>query len=279
MLICPKCKNLLIKSNNQFVCSNKHTFDIAKKGYVNLMLANQKNSLNPGDNEIMINARKLFLEKDYYKPLSEELNKIVIKNISNTNNEIVVLDAGCGEGYYTNNLAKVENLNAKIFGVDISKVAIHKAVKNNKIQYVVSSVNSLPIGSKSVDFITNVFAPFNTTEFERVLKDDGLVIVVCAGSEHLKELKNVLYEKVINLEEKNFVNYMLNKFKIVDKLNLKYTIQISNKEDLQNLFKMTPYFYTSSNVQKDKLESVNELNITCSFTIFVLKKLINKKTS
>ena len=65
MLICPNCLNKLNKVNNTYKCSSKHSFDISKEGYINLLL----NKSKAGDNQEMIKARKEFLEKGYFNPL------------------------------------------------------------------------------------------------------------------------------------------------------------------------------------------------------------------
>ncbi|MBR4485343.1 MAG: SAM-dependent methyltransferase, partial [Erysipelotrichaceae bacterium] len=88
-ILCPVCKNILHKSDKFYSCENRHSFDIAKEGYLNL---NLKNSQKSGDNAEMIKARKAFLEKDYYSFLREEVDKYI-----KTDDEL--LDLACGEGY------------------------------------------------------------------------------------------------------------------------------------------------------------------------------------
>lgn len=135
MIICPKCKEQLFKENKTYRCINNHSFDIAKSGYVNLLLDNQKNSKNPGDDKDMIKSRKFFLEKGYYKNISDKLNEIIENNIDINKGEIFILDIGCGEGYYTGNLKEYldfENKKSEILGIDISKQAILEASKSIK---------------------------------------------------------------------------------------------------------------------------------------------------
>ena len=97
ILTCPVCNNDLIKTKTGCLCKNNHNFDFAKEGYTNLLLANNKNSKNPGDNKEMILARHSFLRAGFYEPLLRELVNS-IKNL--TTDESVVVEAGCGEGYY-----------------------------------------------------------------------------------------------------------------------------------------------------------------------------------
>jgi len=106
---CPVCHFVLEKLEKQYICPNKHTFDIAREGYVNLLLAHQKRTKEPGDSKAMIGSRRAFLNKGYYSTLSECLNEIIAAELLDTpkGTPINVLDAGCGEGYF------VGQLNAK----------------------------------------------------------------------------------------------------------------------------------------------------------------------
>ena len=195
ILLCPLCNNYLTKNdkNNFYKCTNNHCYDIAKEGYTNLLLANQKHSLCPGDNKEMVNARKEFLNKDYFLPLSNKINDILTDYCNNKN--IAILDAGCGTGYYLNNLQKKFN-NCSYFGVDISKFAVMKASKENKnISYFTANIFNLPFSNNSIDIILNIFAPKPEKEFRRILKNNGIILEVTPSTNHMIELKKVLYDK------------------------------------------------------------------------------------
>ena len=95
---CPLCQQVLSFSDKNFRCSNNHNFDQAKEGYVNLLPVQHKHSKDPGDNKAMVNARRAFLDKGFYQPLIEQLLALY-QQYADSNSAI--LDAGCGEGYYT----------------------------------------------------------------------------------------------------------------------------------------------------------------------------------
>ena len=97
MLLCPKCQNPLKKSDKVYRCDYGHCYDEAKEGYVNLILANQKHSLDPGDDKESLNARNIFLNKGYYEPMAQGILKMADKYLAD---QQVFLDAGCGTGYY-----------------------------------------------------------------------------------------------------------------------------------------------------------------------------------
>ena len=99
---CPVCGNVLVRSQNAYVCERNHSFDIAAKGYVNLLPSNRKNSKQPGDNKQMIHSRNIFLNAGFYAKLSETINTLVLQHLSGkqVGREAHILDSGCGEGYW-----------------------------------------------------------------------------------------------------------------------------------------------------------------------------------
>jgi len=81
-LKCPLCNNSFIKRDKSLVCENKHTYDIARSGYVNLLPVNEKSSKNPGDSKEMIAARTNFLNTDHYLPIIDHSQDIAINIFS-----------------------------------------------------------------------------------------------------------------------------------------------------------------------------------------------------
>lgn len=270
--LCPICSEELINQDKCLVCKNKHSFDKAKSGYVNLLTVNHKNSKIPGDNKIMVNARRDFLSKGYYKVLSDNLNKIIYKHIK-TKKSPQILDAGCGEGYYLNNIYSFltdNNINPDILGIDISKFALNSASKVNKnIMYGVASIFNLPIKTNSCDVLLNLFAPFSNDEFLRVLKDNGLLFMVIPSTNHLWQLKCAIYDTPYKNDVKD---YSLDGFNLIDKAIIKDEITLSSNEDIQNLFMMTPYYYKTSIENTKKLENLQTLTTEIEFEILVYKK-------
>ncbi|MDF2841270.1 MAG: rRNA ((1)-)-methyltransferase, partial [Clostridia bacterium] len=196
---CPVCDKQLIKADHSYSCSQKHSYDIAKEGYVNLLLANQMKSKDPGDSKEMMTARNRFLNKGFFDLLSDKINDELQKVMEVKKvHEFVVFDAGCGEGYYSDgiyNCFEAKGAKINVWGMDISKEAVKIASKRNKsIGYCVGSIYHLPIISHSVDCIVNVFAPFKEEEFLRVLKQDGLILKITPGAQHLMGLKKALYD-------------------------------------------------------------------------------------
>ena len=263
MLICPVCKEDILKNNKTYKCSNNHSFDIHKSGYVNLLLSNRMNSKLPGDNKLMVEARRSFLKKGYYSSLLFALNEII-----DGLNPASVLDLGCGEGYYTDGIYKENRL---IFGVDISKTALAYAARENKnITYAVGSVFNLPIKDESVSLIISLFAPYSGDEFLRVLNKSGHLIMVIPAREHLFELKSAIYESPYENVPKD---YTLSGFEFENKTVIKEKITITDKIDIDNLFKMTPYYYKTKKEDYDKIKELDFLETTINFEILKYRNI------
>ena len=117
--ICPVCKGALALTEKTFKCPSNHCFDVSKFGYVNLLMSQQSSLKRHGDDALMVKARREFLGKGYYSQLREGLCNS-IKNVLPSNP--VIIDVGCGEGYYTSEIAQCNN--PSVFGIDISKDAL-----------------------------------------------------------------------------------------------------------------------------------------------------------
>lgn len=269
--ICPKCREMLEKEGGSLVCKNKHTYDIAKSGYVNLLLSDQMNTKLPGDNKLMVNARRSFLDKGYYEIL---MNAFCEAAASYAPENALVLDCGCGEGYYTVNMA--ERLSdAFVMGTDISKTAVDAAAKRAKadgrdnVLFSVSSVFHLPVESGSCDMVTTLFAPYCGEEFRRVLKKGGIMIMVIPSERHLIELKEAVYDTPYLNEVKDFA---LDGFTLEEHTEITDNIHLPCTEDILNLFSMTPYYYKTGEEGHKRLSALNELDTEIGFEILIYRK-------
>ena len=145
LFVCPVCRETLKKDERTFHCSNGHSFDISKQGYVNLLQSQQSSLKRHGDDKTMVRARREFLEKGYYRPLRDLL---CAKLCQHTCGSTAFADAGCGEGYYTRAMSDALLQSGKLTaaaGIDISKHAAGYAAKADSIaSYAVASVFDMP---------------------------------------------------------------------------------------------------------------------------------------
>ncbi len=263
--ICPVCKHKLNKSERQYFCSQGHSFDISKDGYVNLLMSQQSSSKRHGDDKLMVRSRRDFLGKGFYEKLSNKLCETVKNHV---NCHSVIVDVGCGEGYYSNAISEV--LSTDFYGVDISKDALRYASKSMKErQFAVASAFNLPFEDSTVDCVLNIFAPSAYDEFYRVLKENGLLIKAVPLEEHLWGLKSVLYNNPYK-NKPEIRNEEL--FDLVSEEEIKYEINLTDSEDILNLFRMTPYYYKTSREDAEKIINKKELTTTVHFCVEVYRK-------
>ena len=251
---CPVCKQVLKKTGNAYKCINRHSFDIAKEGYVNLYLHKSQTS---GDNKDMILARREFLKTDHYRFLFDELNRYI-------DEKDVLVDLACGEGYYTSKFKAKDKT-----GVDLSKQGLRYAAKSDPdTTYILSSIFDVPLFDKCADKVLTIFAPIAQKEILRILKEEGSFLLVRPDERHLFELKEVLYEKPYLNETEDII---MEGLKQVKQVRIEQSTVLDKKE-LHDLFLMTPYSNTTSLEDKKKLDSIDSLRVTFSFIIDMFQK-------
>lgn len=272
LLVCPKCKKELILSEKTYKCENNHCYDIAKQGYLNLLLGSTKGS---GDDKEMCRARHTFHSSDYYRILGDRLSEICVDYNCKT-----IIDAGCGEGYYIRKIRdyyeKNNIQNFSLCGIDLAKEAIilgSRIEKDylNKIEYAVAGIFDMPISCESVDCVLSVFAPLPVQEVYRVLNNNGIMIVVSPGEKHLEGLKRLIYSNAYDNEvaNKEFYGFILE-----DRVYISDNIFVTG-ENIKNLFHMTPYFWKTSEKDAAKLNNLKALETKTEFVISIYKKLEN----
>lgn len=276
-LACPIDGGKLKQQDNQLVCANGHTFDIARQGYVNLLPVQHKRSKHPGDSKAMVFARTQFLNSGLYQPIATKLAESVLTQLSHKS-DYCLLDAGCGEGYYLDAvfdaLKHHDDFDKLSFiGVDISKDAIIQSSKRNKyICWIVGTNRQLPVENESVDIILCLFGFLSAEGFNKVLKPGGRVIVVDPGPEHLKELREIIYKEVKKVDLIDFLNTEIPGFSLLSSETIQFKEKITSNEQIINLLVMTPHFYRASKEGREVACNLSELDITVDVIFRVFEK-------
>tara|TARA_B110000046_G_scaffold173759_1_gene196683 strand:+ start:31686 stop:32522 length:837 start_codon:yes stop_codon:yes gene_type:complete len=270
-ITCPHCSAELVQQEKTYRCEQNHCFDLAKEGYLNLLPVNKKKSKEPGDNDLMIAARRDFLEQGFYDPLIEGIRSIIQYDLGFDNKNFSALDSGCGEGYYAERALRNAKTSSRVFGTDISKIAVKNAAKMYKdIFFFVSSAYLLPIMTNSMDLVLSVFSPNDPKEFHRVLKKDGFLIVASPAENHMKQLAELIYIDFRPHKHK-IADDLASKFELHLAKRVSFDIHVKSSATLQALHKMTPYYYNTSKEGQEKIANCNNINITCDFHISVFK--------
>jgi len=270
MLICPKCALPLTQEKTRAIGPKGHSFDRARQGYWNLLL--DSSSKGHGDDEGMLRARRSFLERGYYEALALEI-AAAVRGYSPENP--VLLDAGCGEGYYTEKTVRLLNENAKrpqLYAFDISKYAVRMTAARfhgNGCFFVASSF-SVTMESGGVDLILSLFSPYCEEEFLRLLKPGGYLIRAVPLADHLYSLKEAVYEKPTRNLTKATVG---DRFVSVEERNVRKEMVLSSNEDIQSLFGMTPYVHKTGKEDLEKLSRLENLKTCLDVGILVTRKI------
>ena len=266
---CPVCGGFLFKRDSSYKCGKGHSYDIARQGYINLLQSQQSGLKRHGDDKMMIRARFDFLNKGYYKPLLEKICYSCRKYLKDGS---CIVDAGCGDCYYSSGLLDdCIDKGFKIFGVDISKDALICASRRGKeISLAVGSAYSLPFHSGSADAVLNIFSPLAGDEYKRIIKQGGFLFRAVPLEEHLYGLKQRIYETPYKNEA---VTTSLDGFELCENIEIKYELEIDNRSDIENLFKMTPYYYKTSSTDQKKLESIDSLLTQIEFSLLIYKRV------
>ena len=264
-LICPVCGEILHRSEREYRCENRHSFDIARQGHVNLLVVQQKKSLHPGDTREQVLSRRAFLEGGFYEPVADALCEAACE----TGAKGPILDVGCGEGYYSSRLAKA--LSAELVGLDISKEAVRcAAAKYKDARWICGTASHLPVKDGSVQTLTSLFALTLPEEFSRVLASDGLYFQVLAAQDHLLGLKSIIYPE-LKLKEKDSVPGLAG-FERIKTVPIRFTFTVEG-EQVQNLLSMTPHVYRISKEGAARLSATEKLTDTASAVLNIFRKI------
>ena len=264
-LICPICGAALCREDRCYRCENRHSFDIARQGHVNLLPVQQKKSLHPGDTREQVLSRRTFLEAGYYAPIADTLCQTALE----LGAKGPILDIGCGEGYYSSRLAAA--MNAELTGLDISKEAVRcAAAKYKNALWICGTAAHLPVPDHSAGVITSLFALTMAEEFHRVLASDGLYFQVLAAQDHLLGLKSIIYPE-LKLKEKDSVPDLPG-FRLVKTVPIRFEFTVEG-EQVQNLLSMTPHVYRISKEGAARLAATEKLTDTASCVLNVYRPI------
>ena len=261
-LICPIDGSPLLFANHALSCSNGHQYDIGKPGYANLLSAQHKRSKAPGDSKEMVNARTAFLSGGFYDPIARDIAELIA---AQTQNELTLVDAGCGEGYYLEKIDSLTEARLNLIGFDISKWAVQRAARRCRGTWLVASNKRIPIADNSADVVLDMFGFPDFDSFARILKPDGKLICVTPGDKHLIELREIIYPTVKPTNARQYPDFFS---RDIEK-NITYEIKL-DRAALGNLLAMTPHLYRAPKEGLAKLATLERMNITIDVTLNVL---------
>ncbi len=281
ILQCPVCREALLRAASGYQCANKHSFDAARQGYVNFLLAHKKHSKEPGDSREMIESRRRFLDRGVYNRVSDGINGAVADDLGRPERgrPFTILDAGCGEGFYLKRLK--ESLAQRpgtpcpvdYYGVDISKVAVRQATQRDKtMNWFVASIVDLPFAPGALDIVLNVFSLADFAEFSRILRASGKLVIASPGPRHLNGLREIIYPVAREHAGSTRAEQARGLFSLADEKRINYQLELQSSQEIMDLLAMTPYFWNIDLNTKSKVEALDRLALDVDVLISVFKK-------
>jgi 23S rRNA (guanine745-N1)-methyltransferase len=193
MLLCPvrNCHLALVREERQLRCPARHSFDVARSGYINLLQPQDRRSKQPGDTPDAVMARRRLHDLGVTQPLLQAISAMLSPSPQD-----IVLDAGCGDGFYLGSMAQQTGFDAH--GVDISIPAVDAAARRyTACEWIVANADRfIPYPSQSFSKIISITARMNAGEFRRILRDDGGLLVAIPAPEDLIELRGTGRDRV-----------------------------------------------------------------------------------
>lgn len=193
MLLCPVrgCQKALVREERRLVCASGHSFDVARSGYINLLQPQDRRSKQPGDTEAAVAARRRLHDRGVTEPLLHG-----IADVAAASKGDIVLDAGCGDGFYLGSLARQTGFAGH--GVDVSIPAVDAAARRYpECEWIVANADRmLPYASGSFSMVLSITGRMNAGEFRRVLRGDGRLLVAIPAPDDLIELRGAGRDRV-----------------------------------------------------------------------------------
>ena len=244
-------------------CANRHSFDQARQGYVNLYVPAGRPPRIEGDNHEMLQARRRFLESGHYSPLIDEISSLLGKPA----NDEIILDAGCGEGFYLRTLTKIRS--SRGYGFDRARGAVKMAAGRDKenCYFVADSWQPLLLKDGSLNVILNIFAPKNPKGFHRVLRADGCLLMVTPNEAHLLAVR-AKYGLLGIEQDKNerLAKQLLPYFSLAKQKSLAFTMSLDPAQ-LMDLIVMTPARHHLTRQQRLEIQSTDTLDVSTDFRL------------
>ena len=261
-LMCPVCGKRLLADEAALRCVQGHTFDIARQGYVNLLPG--KGAFYPLE---LFRNRRFVFDHGFYAPLVEKMEQLIVKHVRSE--RPVLLDAGCGEGYYAGNLLKGRDCVKVAF--DISREAVQLgAQRYEDVTFIVADLKRIPLPNHSVDCVLDVLTPADYSEFTRVMRKNGFLLKAIPGENYLKELRVLAQEQMQSApyESTRVSEYFSQHVRCVQHERVTYTLPVT-QEEARAFARMTPML---QHVDVEALDLSGVTEMTVDMELLVGKK-------
>ncbi len=258
------CRTPLTRDERRYVCANRHSFDIARSGYLNLLQPQDRRSRTPGDTADAVAARRRFLERGFAEPLVQAIVEALPLSEGDT-----LADAGCGEGHHTGAFRRAYG--AEVCGVDISVPAIELAARKYRdCEWIVANADRfLPFEDASLTAVTSITARLSVEEFRRVLPVGGALLLVIPGAEDLIELREaILGEGVERDRVERTVDMFAPRFRLERHQPVHHTARLDREAILDV---MSSSYRGLRTRERERLQALGDLDVTLARDLLLLR--------
>jgi 23S rRNA (guanine745-N1)-methyltransferase len=265
-------------SERSLTCANHHCFDVSAKGYINLLLPNQRRSSTPGYNAEMLRSRMAVMQLGLFAPLSQAIAELIRNRTASPRppRTCTLLDVGCGEGHVLSavmsHLRADGDMRPLAIGLDISRHAISMSCRHegDMLCCVANLATQLPFVTGAFQVVTNILAPSNPAEFRRVLRDGGVLLKVVPMRHHLAELRHALYERPREhpCGADEAVAELSGDFDVAAQRRLSYGRELP-RDCIRDIIRMTSLFWKAKRQRIEALERAGLTRLTVDLSIIV----------
>lgn len=251
------CAQPLSREERRLLCPRRHSFDVARSGYVNLLQPQDRRSRHPGDSREAVEARRRFLDR-----FGEPVLPFRIQG--------PILDVGCGDGYHLDAFRRGGE--GEAHGVDISTPAIESAARRyRQCHFVVANADRfLPYADGSFGTLTSITSRLNPAELRRVLRPDGRLVVAVAGPDDLIELREAILGEGKAIDRvPRVLRELSGRFELKQQERVKQVVPLDN-EAIRDV--MTSSYRGLRKSQQERLASLQSLEVTLSRDVMLLTR-------
>ena len=290
LLRCPLCGTSFRRETGSLVCEAGHRYDVSRAGYVNLLPPGKARNARTGDEQAMVKARSAFLRRGFYDPIDDALADALAEMPADAvgdGDRLSVADLGCGEGTHTCRVAALlrekTGRAVEALGFDASKTAAESGCRLARergyftrdgvgcptegpvvVACLPANLFRLPLADGSVDIALSLFAPIAGEQTRRILGPGGVFAVVSSGREHLIELRRAIYDEV-RLSDEGAPQ--VEGFTKIGSRTVRFPVELGRREDIENLFVMTPFYYKTTEEGRERLLSRDRMTVTAEAQI------------
>jgi len=266
VLVCTvrNCGQALTRSDQRLICTNGHSFDVARSGYINLLQPQDRRSKSPGDTPEAVAARRRFLERGFAEPLV----RAIVDALPLTSDD-ALLDVGCGEGHHLAAFKRAYGVDAH--GVDLSVPAIDLAARTYRdCTWIVANADRfLPYADGSLTAVATITARLNPDEFRRVLAPSGTLLAVVPGAEDLVELREqILGERVERDRADRTVDMFAPRFTLLRRERIAHVARLDHDAIVDV---MSSSYRGLRTRERERLEAIRFADVTLARDVLVLR--------